>query len=148
MSSKILVAYVDVRVFAHATEESDRVLAAAHTLLPKESVDTVVFKKIALTGHHGNPIVLFEAKIKDKKVAQKLLERLSLGLSVLDKALLNGEIRQHLENGNLYIRLDKQSAYTNEIKLSVTDPVHLRIHFKKHSPEEVIEICKAVGLLP
>ncbi len=148
LSSKIPIAYIDIRVFAHATEDTDKVLNALHTILPKELVDMVVFKKSNLTGHHGNPIILFEARIKEKNVANTVFEKLSAGLSILDKELLSREIEQHLENGNLYVRLDKQSAYLNEIKLCQTDPIHMRVHFKKHSPEEVVDICRKFGLLP
>lgn len=148
LSSKIPIAYIDIRVFAHATEDADKVLNALHTILPKELVDMVVFKKSNLSGHHGNPIILLEARIKEKNVVQAVFEKLSAGLSSLDKELLGNEIKQHLENGNLYIRLDKQSAYLNEIKFCQTDPIHIRIHFKKHSPEEVIDICRKFGLLP
>jgi len=148
LSSAIPIAYVDLRVFAHATEDLDKVLTAAHNTLPPESIDTVTFKKTTLTGHHGNPITLFEARIKNKKVAQAFLEKLASGLSMVDKEALNSEITQHLENGNLYIRLDKQSAYLGELKLSSTDPIHLRMHFKKPSVEEVIDICRRFGLLP
>ena len=148
MSTKIPIGYIDTRVFAHATEDADKVLTAARNILPSESVDTVVFKRTNLTGHHGNPIILLETRIKDRSIAKAFFEKLSLGLSILDKKLLSSEIIQRLEKGNLYIRLDKQSAYLNKLKLSSADPIHLRIHFKKHSQEEIIDICKKSGLIP
>lgn len=146
--SKIPIAYIDIRVFAHATEDLDRVLTAARNTLPNESTDTVIFKKTNLTGHHGNPIVLFETRIKEKKMVQAVFEKLSSGLSILDRELLSSEITRHLDNANLYIRINKQSAYLNELKLSYTDPIHLKIHFKKHSSEEILDICRKFGLLP
>jgi len=148
LSSKIPIGYIDIRVFAHATEEVDKVLNAVRNIFPSELIDLIAFKKSNLTGHHGNPIILFETRIKEKNAAKTVFEKLSLGLSILDKELLNNEIKQHLDKGNLYIRLDKQSAYLNELKLSSADPIHLRIHFKKHSQEEVIDICRKFGLLP
>ncbi len=148
MSSKVPIDYVDLRIFAHATEDSDKVLASVRNLIPSESVDRVAFTKTALTGHHGNTITLLETRIKEKKTAQQFMEKLSSSLSIMDKESLNSEIDQHLEKGNLYLRLDKQSAYLNELKLGSTDPIHLRIHFKKHRQEEVMEICRKLGLLP
>jgi len=148
LSSAIPISYVDVRVFAHATEDLDKVQAAVRNTLPSESADTVTFKKTALTGHHGNPITLFEARIKNKKVARAFLEKLASGLSMMDKEALNSEIAQHLESGNLYIRLDKQSAYLGEFRLGSTDTIHLRMHFRKPSEEEVIGVCRKFGLLP
>jgi hypothetical protein len=142
------IGYVDIRVFAHATEDLDKVLTAARNVLPPEKIDTIIFRKINLAGHHGNPIVLFETRIKEKDAVRAVFEKLSSGLSTLDKEQLNREIMQHLEKGNLYIRIDKQSAYLNRIRLSTEDPVHFRIHFKKHTKEEVVDICRRSGLLP
>jgi RNA binding exosome subunit len=146
LSSKAPIAYVDIRVFAHATEDVDRVLKAIYNTLPEAAAETVTFKKRSLTGHHGNPIMLFEAKLKGE-LAQKFFEELSASLSSLDKENLSTEIRRHIEKGNLYIRLDKQSAYLNGIKLCQTDPIHFRIHFKKTNVEEIIRICRRFGLI-
>jgi len=148
LSSKIPIGYIDIRVFAHATEELEKILNAVRNIIPEELVETITFKKTSLTGHHGNPITLLEARVKEKNVVQAVFKKLASSLSPLDKELLRNEIRQHLDGGNLYIRLDKQSAYLNEVKLCTTDPIHFRIHFQKHKPEEIIEICRKFGLFP
>ena len=148
LSSKAPVGYVDLRVFAHATEDPERVLAAIRNVLPSESVDGVVFKKSVLSGHHGNPIVLFEARVKDRKLVQAVFAKLCSGLGLMDKEVLAGEISGHLERGNLYLRLDKQSAFLGEVRLGSVDPVHVRVHFKKHGTDEVVGVCREFGLLP
>jgi len=148
LSSKIPIGYIDIRVFAHATEELEKILNAVRNIIPEELVETITFKKTSLTGHHGNPITLLEARVKEKNVVQAVFKKLASSLSPLDKEILRNEIRQHLDGGNLYIRLDKQSAYLNEVKLCTTDPIHFRIHFQKHKPEEIIEICRKFGLFP
>jgi RNA binding exosome subunit len=148
LSSKIPIAYIDVRVFAHATEDVDKVLSAVRNILPAELIDKVVFKKNDLAGHHGNPIVLFEARIKEKSASQAVFVRLSSSLSVLDKEVLQSEFKQHIDKANLYIRLDKQSAFLNELKLQPTDPIHVRVHFQKSDPEEIVSVCKRFGMLP
>ncbi len=147
LSSRVPIAYIDIRVFVHATEDVDKVLTAVRNIFPQEMISTVSFKHTSLTGHHGNPIMLFEARVKDKN-AQAVFEKLAFELSILDKEILSNEIMQHLDNGNLYIRIDKQSAYSNELKLSTVDPIHFRIHFKKPIEEEIVGICKKFGLLP
>lgn len=147
MSSKVPIAYIDVRVFTHSTEDAEKVLSAVRNTLPTELADKVAFKKTSLTGHYGNPITLFEAKIKEKNVIKAFLEKLASGLSSLDKETLNSEIEQHLDKGSLYLRFDKQSAYLNELKLCSTDPIHFRIHFKKSGMEEIANICRKLGVL-
>jgi RNA binding exosome subunit len=148
LSSKIPIAYIDVRVFAHATEDVDKVLNAVRNVLPAELIDKVVFKKNDLTGHHGNPIILFETRIKEKSASQAVFERLSSSLSILDKEVLQSEFKQHIDKANLYIRLDKQSAFLNQFKLQPTDSIHFRIHFQKSDPEEIVSVCKRFGMLP
>ena len=148
LSSKIQIAYIDVRVFAHATEDLDKVLTSARGILPPEQVDKVVFSKSGLTGHHGNPIILIEARIKDKHLAQAVLEKLASSLSMMNKELLGNEVETHLEKGNLYLRIDKQSAFQSVFRFSTSDPIHLRVHFKKHTSAEIVEICRKLGLLP
>jgi len=146
-SSKIPIAYIDIRVFAHATEDAEKVLTAVRNILPTELIDKVVFKKTNLKGHYGNPIALFKTRIKERNEASRVFEKLASSLTILDKELLCSEIKQHLDKGNLYIRLDKQSAYLNKVKLYHEDPIHFRIHFRKSNPEEIVKICKDSGLL-
>lgn len=148
MSSRVPIAYIDIRVFAHATEDTDKVLSVVRNILPTELVDKVAFKKTSLTGYYKNPIILFETRIKEKDVVKAVFEKLASGLSSLDKELLNNEIKRYLYKGNLYFRLDKQSACLNELKLCSIDPIHFRIHFKKSNPEEIVNVCKKFGMLP
>ena len=69
MSSKLPIAYIDIRVFAHATEDPEKVQAAVRNLLPEELAQTLIFETTSLTGHYGNPITLFTAKLDGQKTA-------------------------------------------------------------------------------
>ena len=148
MSTKPLIAYIDVRVFAHATEDPDKVQSAVRNLLPIELSEILVFEKQSCTGHHGNPIILFTSKLTDKKMLPKALEKIGKELGSLDKEELDRDIKLHLEKGNMYLRFDKQSAFLGSLKLTQSDPIHLKIHFKNKTAQEIIEISKQTGLLP
>jgi hypothetical protein len=148
MSSKPPIAYMDIRVFAHATEDQEKVQTAVRNLLPDELAQVIFFEKTDLAGHHGNPITLFTAKLTDKKMLLRALEKIGLGLNSLDKEELNDDLKLHLEKGNMYLRFDKQSAFLGAFKLSQNDPIHLKIHFKNKSSEQIVEVCKSSGLLP
>ena len=148
MSSKTPVGYVDIRVFAHATEDLEKVLTAVRNTLPKEVAENTVFQKTSLSGHHGNPIILFQAKVIDKQALPLVLAKIASSLNALDKETLNSEIKLHLEKRNLYLRFDKQSAYVGELKFASNDPIHFKIHFKNKTPEEITAICRETGLLP
>jgi len=147
LSSGAPVVYIDIRAFAHATEDADRVMNAIYNTLPSGLADKIVFKKTNLKGHYGNPIVLLETRIKKRDMVKAIFQKFAAGLSSLDKEFLNDEIRLHLKKGNLFIRLDKQSAYLNELKLRSDDPIHFRIHFRKSSLEEIVKVCTRLGIL-
>jgi len=142
------IAYVDISFFAHATEDEEKVIEAARQLLPMDQAEDIVFDRSSLRGHHGNPITLFETKIREKDVVKAFVENLSSKLGVLDKETLLREINLHVEKGNLYLRFDKQAAFQGTIKLGFADPIRVRIRFKKSRPEDVVQFCREIGILP
>jgi RNA binding exosome subunit len=147
VSSKPSIGYIEVRVFAHATEDPEKVLTAVRNILPEERGNDIIFKKDNLTGHHKNPITVFSTKLVDKKALPGALKKIGASLSTLDKEELETNIRLHLEKSNLYLRFDKQSAYLDETKFSQNDPIHLKIHFKNKTAKEIMTICREAGLL-
>ena len=148
VSSKPSIGYIDVRVFAHATEDPEKVLAAVRNTLPLELGKNAVFRKTEVTGHHGNPIILFETKLTNKKALPTALKKIGDDLAALDKEALANDLKLHLDKRNLYLRFDKQSAFQGRVRFSQNDPVHFKFHFKNKSFEEIVEICRYVGLLP
>ncbi len=144
---KFPIAYLEVRVFSHATEDSGKVETAVRNTLPEALSAEAVFTKTDCVGHHGNPIVLIETKLTDKEALPSVLEKMASSLSSLDKEQLNSEIKQHIEKHNLYLRLDKQNAFLGSLKFGSEDSIHFKIHFKNRGSEEIIAICKQVGIL-
>jgi RNA binding exosome subunit len=148
VSSKPPIGYIDVRVFAHATEDPEKVLTAVRNILPIELSENAVFQKTRLKGHYGNPIILFRTKLTDKQALPTALLKIGAGLTALDKETLDSDMKLHLEKRNLYLRFDKQSAYQSEVRFSQNDPIHFKIHFKNKTFEEIVEICRNAGVLP
>jgi RNA binding exosome subunit len=146
--SKSPIGYVNIRVFSHATEDEERVIKAVRNTLPVELGESVVFKKMGLTGHHGNPIMLIEVELADRQLLMSVLEKIGNGLTALDKETLSQEMNLHLEKGNLYLRFDKQQAFLGELRFSSNDPIHFKIHFRNKTADEIVAICKDAGLLP
>jgi RNA binding exosome subunit len=141
------VAYVDVRFCAHATEDVDKVMEAVQNVLPSDRTENISFKKSNLEGHYGNPITFFDARIRDKETVRALVENLSANLSSLDKDELGRTINRCVEKGSLYIRLDKQAALKGKTKFATSDPIRIRIRFRKNKTEDVIKICREIGMI-
>jgi RNA binding exosome subunit len=142
------IAYIDVSFFAHATEDEAKVIEATRHLLPPSQLENIDFSKTNLQGHHGNPIALFETKIKEKEIVKAVAENLSSNLGVLDKETLLREISLHVEKGSLYLRFDKQAAYKKTFKLGVADPIRVRLRFNKNQLEDIVQVCREIGMLP
>jgi RNA binding exosome subunit len=145
--SQLPVAYVDVRFCAHATEDVDKVMEAVQNVLPSDRTENISFKKSNLEGHYGNPITFFDARIRDKETVRALVENLSANLSSLDKDELGRTINRCVEKGSLYIRLDKQAALKGKTKFATSDPIRIRIRFRKNKTEDVIKICREIGMI-
>jgi RNA binding exosome subunit len=141
------IAYVDIRFCAHATEDVNKVMEAVNNILPSDPEEDVAFEQSSLEGHYGNPITFFEARIKNKKIVQALVEKLSVDLSSLDKDELARNIGRYVEKGSLYLRLDKQAAFQGKTKLVTSDPIRVRVRFRKNKTDDVAEICRSLGML-
>jgi RNA binding exosome subunit len=146
--SGVPIAYADVSSFAHATEDEIKVIEATRKVLPATQLEDIVFNRRYLQGHHGNPIVFFEARITEKEVLKIFVENLASNLCVFDKKTLLKEVSSHVDKGKLYLRFDKQAAFRGTLKLGVADPIHVRLRFNKNKLEDVVNICKKIGLLP
>ena len=146
--SKSPIGYVNIRVFAHATEDQERVISAVRNMLSVELGEVAIFKKTGLTGHHGNPITLIEVELADRQLLLGLLRKIGSGLTALDKETLSREMSLHLEKGNLYLRFDKQQAFLGKLRFTSNDPLHVKVHFRNKTADEIFEVCREAGLLP
>ena len=145
---KSIVKDVEIRFFAHATEDPNLVLNAVSRVLPSNILESVKPKRIDLRGHHGNPISLYRILFKKEEDVEAVLRCLSENLSDDDKETLAGHATLHVGDGSLYLRLDKQKALTGEFSLCHEDPIRIRIRFRRRKPEAIIEASKALGLMP
>lgn len=145
--SQLPIAYIYIRFCAYATEDLDKVVTAVQNVLPNDYIEDITFSRINLEGHYGNPITFFETKIKKKEIVLALVENLSANLSSLDKEELGREVHKHVDDGSLYLRLDKQAALQNKIKLVTSDPIRIRIRFQKSMIEDIIEVCREIGMI-
>jgi len=148
MSQKTSINYVDLRVFAHATEDAEKIFTALHNLLPIDLAENIQLEKNSLTGHHGNSITLFTTQLTDKKLLPTILEKIGKNINALDKDNLNNNLPLHIEKTSLYLRFDKQAAFLGKIKFTQNDPIHFKFHFKNKKHTEIIEILQKSGVLP
>lgn len=141
------ITYIDIRFFAHATEDPNKITEAVQRVLPIDYLSDITFRKRNLRGHYGNPIILFEARIRDKKIIKAFIENLSVHLNKFDKETLRREIDRHFEEGSLYVRLDKQAALQGKLQLCTADPIRVRLRLKKVKHQDIIKAWQELDLL-
>jgi len=108
-------AVLHARTFCHATEDLERVRSALENAVGKSEIN------ISKTeGHHGNPIVILEAAVEGMDGIDRFFSKLSR----IDVGELLSSLRSRIDDScNLFVRIDKQAAFKDEIRLGRDDDV-------------------------
>ncbi|ELZ40353.1 hypothetical protein C463_15580 [Halorubrum californiense DSM 19288] len=108
---KVPFHYVDLRAFSYATEDEKRVEQALFSLLPED----VELDRVENVGHHGDRIAVLSARVERADEMRHVLDRLA-ELEDLDRVL--DELDERVDdNCALFLRLDKQAAFRDEVRL-------------------------------
>jgi RNA binding exosome subunit len=127
---------VQISTIAHATDDLDKVQSALHSILPETLKRSDIFTRRYMQGHHGNPIVTFEAKLTKRQEIDQFIDHFTRHLAKNEKLLIERDLDMHTdEEGNLYVRLHKQQAYRGRVELGDEDPIRLRLKFTRLSGE-------------
>lgn len=103
--------YVDLRTFCYATEDDKRVEEALRTFLP----EGFPVERTETEGFHGDRILIFSARAERADDVRKVLERLS---TLDERERIGDELAERVDdNCSLFLRLDKQRAFRNEVGL-------------------------------
>lgn len=127
---------VEISTIAHATDDLEKVQTALQFLLPDLLKERQVFTRKYMQGHHGNPIVTFDAKLTRPADVEAFTGRFFQQLSKIEKLLIERDLELHSdEEANLYVRIDKQQAFRGVVDLGEEDPIRVRIKFSRLSGE-------------
>jgi RNA-binding protein len=142
MPEERLVKAAEVSVFAHATEDEEKVKQAVKRVAKYETT----FDSQRLTGHYEDLIILLTSKTVKKKEATDFLANIVNKLSILDKETLLQELPNRVDpQGNLYIRLDKQKAFHGRAVLNETDPIRVKFKFQlPHKADPVAVVRETI----
>ena len=104
---------VHFRVFCHSTEDEVKVVHALKFASGAEDVTREVTE-----GYHGNPIIILEVFIKEKRRSKDFFSK--LGKDELREIIDSLEKRMD-DDCNLYLRLDKQEAFLGKLVMTTSD---------------------------
>jgi RNA binding exosome subunit len=135
-------------VVAHATEDIKRVEDAASFVVQVIARGQVNLTRQYVKGHHENVITTITARLAARGLRTDALGLLSQKLSESNSELLGSEIRSCVdEEGNLYLRFDKQEACLQRIKLHQADPIRMKLRFiPGYDAAKIVDLCRESGL--
>lgn len=138
------VSSVEFEVFAHSTEDPEKVLKALFFFSGGKG--EVVSEKVR--GHYGNEVIIYRTKLS-RREAEEAVKRLASLMDDADKKRLGKQLSlRHDGHGNVFLRFDKQKAYLGEVRLSdYEDVVRVKVKFSKSELEEIREACRKHGLI-
>ena len=106
--------YVDLRTFCYATEDEKRVEEALRTFLPDDD-EPFEIDRVESEGHYGDRILVLSARVENADDVRHVLSRLA---DLEDFETLIDELDERVtENTELFLRLDKQAAFKDEVRL-------------------------------
>ena len=115
---------VSYRTFVYGTEDEEKVVSALTQIFP-----TTLPEKEINEDAYGNKIIVLNNRITKKRSIRDFISFWNENLSQEDKNTIKKELSRRIdEKGNMFLRLDKQEAYDEKIKLSYSgDVIHIRI---------------------
>jgi RNA binding exosome subunit len=127
---------VQISTIAHATDDLDKVQVALRSVLPASLKAREVFTRRYVQGHYGNPIVTFDARLTKPQEVDQFTHHFTRQLAKREKLLIQRNLDMHCDDqGNLFIRLDKQQAFRGALELSEEDPIRVKLKFSRLSGE-------------
>lgn len=136
LRKEIAVQSVEISTIAHATDNLEKVQTGLRFILPDPLKDREIFIRRYLQGHHGNPIVTFDAKLTRPGEVGEFVKHFIVRLSSTERRKIERDLELHSdEDGNLYIRIDKQQAFRGIVQLSEEDPIRVRMKFSRFHGE-------------
>lgn len=147
--SKGRIISVQLSTVAHATEDVGKVEMAMLNTLPVDLRDSTSISRQNLKGHHGNPMVMLTIRMSRGKAVKSVIQNLFTMMIMNEKHEVNLDFENLLdENGNFYVRLDKQEALKGKIKLATRDPIRIKMKARmfRPTPNGVREIFKDLGM--
>ncbi|MBZ6496552.1 RNA-binding protein [Natrinema longum] len=134
--------YVDLRTFCYATEDEKRVEEALRTFLPDGDDDPFEIERAESEGHYGDRILVLSARVENADDVRYVLSRLA-DLESFDN-LIDELDERVTENTELFLRLDKQAAFQDEVRLGDGITFRGKVEAYPAKKERAVENAKEV----
>lgn len=127
---------ISYRAFVYGTENKEKVLESIKTLFPNSSPQCE-----AIEGYFKNPVLILSNKIDKKREIKDFVEKLSTMKDPARKRILNRLEDKMDDYGNLFLRFDKQRAYSGDLKVvEHGDSIHVKIKMAAYPAKKKVAL--------
>jgi RNA binding exosome subunit len=125
---------VEISTIAHATDDLAKVQTALRSIIPESLREREIFTRRYLEGHHGNQIVTFDARLTKLNDVDAFTQHFMKRLPKGEKLVIERDLNLHSDDeGNLFIRVDKQQAFRGIVEVGGEDPIRVKLKFSRFS---------------
>ncbi len=132
-TSEAFINRLEARAYSRATEVREKVTTAILNIFPETVRDKVAISQEKTNGHLGIPIMVHVGTLDNHKLTSSVMQDIFSNLTAneLTSILDTLELRTD-EECTLFLRIDKQAAYLEDIKMAtVSDVISLQVHMMK-----------------
>ncbi len=127
---------ISYRTFVYGTESKEKVLESIETLFPNSSPQCE-----ATEGYYKNPVLILHNKIEKKKDIQDFVAKLSSLKDPAKKRIISQLNDKMDDNGNLFLRFDKQRAYQGDLKVvEHGDSIHIKVKIAAYPAKKKVAL--------
>ncbi|MFX1579905.1 MAG: RNA-binding domain-containing protein [Promethearchaeota archaeon] len=128
------VAKIDARAYSRATEVSERVVKAILNLYPEKFRELVNIEKSKVEGQSGYNILIVASRLEDKTGSETTLDYIFGRLEERDRRNLSNSLLERIDEKCIFfVRIDKQAAFLNNIRLAKgPDMISVQIHIRQY----------------
>ncbi len=130
MAKQKPVERVEISTFVHATEDRGKVIKAVSKILPME-MELPHLEEVQLEGQFRDPILMLKWVFKKTQPATETINNVIQSIPIIDRQELMDTLASRIDDSkNLYLRLDKQKAFTGVVKLGLNDPIRIKARMR------------------
>ncbi len=130
---------ISYRTFVYGTENKGKVLESIKTLFPNYPPQCE-----AIEGYYENTVLILHDKIDKKREIKDFVEKVSKMKDPAKKRVLNQLEDKMDDYGNLFLRFDKQRAFSGDLKVvEHGDSIHLKIKIAAYPAKKKVALTIA-----
>lgn len=127
---------ISYRAFVYGTENQEKVKTAIKTLFPSSSPQSELTE-----GYYKNSVLILSDKITRKRETRDFVKILN-EMPDPDRKRISHQLENKIDdNGNLFLRFDKQRAYLGDLKVvEHGDSIHVKIKIAAYPAKKEIAL--------